>query len=290
MSIKLSNLATTGAFASGNSFLIETSAGGKRVLQPNALNLIMPNNAAAHNSVYRGKYLGDSVSATVYNAINAGTFDPSDVGGLFPGDYWTIGGVNYRIGALDYWYKTGDTQCTKHHVLIVPDAALYNAQMHNTTSGGYESGASNTTAGGYVATDMYLTGLSTAKATVNAAFGSTHILEHRELLTNAVTNGYASGGTWADSTVELMTEEMVYGGKEFKNCEQAANWANGYTIDNAQLPLFAHDHSKICTRATWWLRDVASAASFCGVNHYGICYADYATYADGVRPAFAICA
>mgnify|MGYP006988871093 CR=1 FL=1 len=290
MSIKLSNLATTGAFASGNSFLIETSAGGKRVLQPNALNLIMPNNAAAHNSVYRGKYLGDSVSATVYNAINAGTFDPSDVGGLFPGDYWTIGGVNYRIGALDYWYKTGDTQCTKHHVLIVPDAGMYNAQMHVTESGGYEAGEGNTTAGGYMGTDMYTTGLSTAKATITAAFGSSHILSHREYLTNAVTNGYASGGTWTDSTVELMTEEMVYGGKEFKNCENGTSWPYNYTIDNAQLPLFAHDHSKICTRASWWLRDVASATNFCFVYGNGACDANAATYALGVRPAFAICA
>ena len=290
MSIKLNQLNTTRVFNTSNGFIVETGAGGKRVLQPDVLNLILPNNAAAHNSVYRGRFLGTSVSAAAYVAIQNGTFDPEDTGGLFPGDYWTIGGVNWRIGALDFWLNYGDSACTKHHALIVPDTNLYNAQMHKTNSGGYEAGSANTTAGGFMATDMYLTGLNQAKTKVIDCFGAGHILTHRELLTNAVTNGYATGGAWVDSTVELMTEEMVYGTVEFRNCQNAANWPYNHTIDHGQLPLFAYDRSRICNRGDWWLRDVASATNFAYVYNTGNCNANAATNAIGVRPAFGICA
>lgn len=116
------------------------------------------NNAGAHNAIYRGKSLGSTVTTAQYAAIKAGTFDD-----LYIGDYWTIGGVNYRIAAFDYYLNSGDTSCTTHHVVIVPDTCLYNAQMHNTSSGGYEGGAANTTAGGYVGSDMYKSNLEQAE-------------------------------------------------------------------------------------------------------------------------------
>ena len=82
--------------------------------------------------------------------------------------------------------------------------------MHNTSSGGWESGAANTTAGGYVGSDMYKSNLEQAKTTIKSAF-SGHVLKHRIYLTNAVANGRASGGAWCDSEVDLMCEQMVYG-------------------------------------------------------------------------------
>ena len=241
--------------------------------------------AAAHNAIYRGKNLGTSVTAAQWTAISNGTFTD-----MFIGDYWTLDGKVYRIAHFDYWYNCGDTACTKHHIVIVPDANMYSAQMHNTESGQYEAGSANTTEGGYTGSDMYTTNLEQAKTTINSAFGSAHILTHREYLTNAVTNGYASGGAWFDSTVELMSEEMVYGTKEFKNILNGTALPNGYTTDFQQLALFRHDKSRICNRSSWWLRDVASAAHFCPVNSHGICYCDNATRPFGVRPAFGICA
>ena len=62
------------------------------------------NNAGAHNAIYRGKSLGSTVTTAQYAAIKAGTFDD-----LYIGDYWTIGGVNYRIAAFDYYLNSGDT-------------------------------------------------------------------------------------------------------------------------------------------------------------------------------------
>lgn len=240
------------------------------------------NNAGAHNAIYRGKSLGSTVTTAQYAAIKAGTFDD-----LYIGDYWTIGGVNYRIAAFDYYLNSGDTNCTTHHVVIVPDTCLYNTQIHNTSSGGWESGAANTTAGGYVGSDMYKSNLEQAKTTIKSAF-SGHVLKHRIYLTNAVANGRASDGAWCDSEVDLMCEQMVYGSGIFSPVSDGSNVPANYCVEKSQLPLFQHEPSRICNRATWWLRDVITASHFALVYNNGS--ADYhgASNSLGVRPTFCI--
>lgn len=240
------------------------------------------NNAGAHNAIYRGKSLGSTVTTAQYAAIKAGTFDD-----LYIGDYWTIGGVNYRIAAFDYYLNSGDTNCTTHHVVIVPDTCLYNAQMHNTSSGGWESGAANTTAGGYVGSDMYKSNLEQAKTTIKSAF-SGHVLKHRIYLTNAVANGRASGGAWCDSEVDLMCEQMVYGSGIFSPVSDGSNVPANYRVEKSQLPLFQHEPSRIGNRNNWWLRDVITPSYFAVVGGDG--NADYtgASSSLGVRPAFCI--
>lgn len=247
----------------------------KRIKFADILDAIVPRNAAARNSVPRGISLGTSVTAAQYAEISAGTF-----GGIMLHDYWTIGGVVWRVMGFDYWLHTGDTSCETHHVVIVPDTSLYNAQMNT----------ENVVTGAYVGSKMYTSNLATAKSTINSAFGSGHILEHREFLKNAVTGNYETSGAWYDSTVELMTEEMVYGGKEFKNAMQGEHFAYNHTVDKSQLPGFAADPSRITNRAPWWLRDVASSTYFAFVGYSGSCYGLNAGASYGVRPAFGICA
>ena len=229
--------------------------------------------AGAHNAIYRGKYLGASVTAEQYAAIAAGTFDD-----LYIGDYWTISGVNYRIAAFDYYLTTGDTACNTHHVTVVPDANMYTHCMNDT----------NITTGAYVGSKMYTEGLTQAKTTINTAFGEAHILNHRQYLQNATTDGYASGASWYDSTVELMTEQNVYGGKVFGNCQNGTALPNNYTIDKSQYPLFAFRPDLISNRQWFWLRDVVSAANFAVVYYYGLATYSGASNASGVRPAFSI--
>lgn len=240
------------------------------------------NNAGAHNAIYRGKSLGSTVTTAQYAAIKAGTFDD-----LYIGDYWTIGGVNYRIAAFDYYLNSGDTNCTTHHVVIVPDTCLYNAQMHNTSSGGWESGAANTTVGGYVGSDMYKSNLEQAKTTIKSAF-SGHVLKHRIYLTNAVANGRASGGAWCDSEVDLMCEQMVYGSGIFSPVSDGSNVPANYRVEKSQLPLFQHEPSRICNRNNWWLRDVITASYFAHVTGNGNASYANASLSFGVRPAFCI--
>lgn len=235
--------------------------------------LSIEDNAATHNMVYRGKALGGSVTSEQWAAIKAGTFKD-----LYLGDYWSIGGVDYLIAAFNYWLTCGDTACNTNHLLVVPRNNLYTAGMNS----------SNITTGGYVGSEMYKTGLAQAKTTINNAFGSAHILNHRQYLVNAVTSGAPTGTDWYDSTVELMNENMVYGGRQFSPMPNGAtdpwNTCRNYTIDKSQLPLFHLAPWLICNRQWYWLRDVVSAAAFAGVNSGGNALCNYASYAGGVRP------
>lgn len=252
----------------------------KRVSAKNltsGLSTLTSTGAYAHNSVARGASLGSSLTDAQSAAIRNGSFD-----GLYLLDYWTINSVNWRIVAFDYYYGTGDDghMCTTHHVVVVPDSQLYAAAYN----------ATDTTAGGYVGSDLYKTGLDKAKTLVTAAFGSGHILTKRNYLHNAVTNGMPSGGAWYDSTVELMTEENVYGNKQ---------WANSYRgdvsgvdmaeVDKSQYPGFAVAPSlQTVSRQWYWLRDVVNASFFAHAfgDGYSGCLA--ASPVSGVRPAVCI--
>ena len=274
-------------------FAVEVDGELKKVqaslLAPSIVKLFAENGGAGlHNSLYRGKNLGSVFTDDQKAQIKAGTFND-----LWIGDYWVIGGVTWRIADFDYWLHHGDTSCETHHAVIVPDGNLYNAQMHNTSSGGYEAGVANTTEGGIIGSDMYKTNLANAKATIKAAFGESHILIHREYLVNTVSGGHATNGSWYDSDVELMNECMVYGSHIFEpgttiGTSDSTIPAN-YTIDTSQLALFRLDHSKICNRAYWWLRGVVSAAYFARVDSNGGANCGDASDSLGVRPAFGIC-
>ena len=231
---------------------------------------VLADGAAAHNCIYRGKNLGTSVTAEQYAAISSGKFTD-----LYIGDYWVIKGVTYRIAAFDYYYNCGDTNFTKHHVVIVPDTSLYKAQMNT----------SNVTTGGYTGSAMYKSNLAQAKTTIKAAFGSAHVLTKRELLTNAVNGNTPSGWAWFDSDVELMNEVQVYGSVAW-----GAHDGNGYNVasGDGQFPLFMFDRTKLHNREDYWLRDVSSATGFSIVSSGGLADNYYASTSLGVRPAFCI--
>ena len=231
------------------------------------------NNAGAHNSIYRGKNLGSSVTEEQWSAIVAGTFDD-----MYIGDYWSINSVTYRIAAFDYYYKTGDISCEKHHVTLVPDNYMYTYGMNDT----------DITNGGYYGSKMYKEGLTQAKNTIRTAFGTNHILNHRQYLTNAVTNGRPSAGSWYNSTVELMTEQNVYGGKVFTPVSDGSTVPTLYTLDKSQYPLFVLNPYMQSNRTHFWLRDIISTGSFAYVSDYGYANTGNASRANGVRPAFSI--
>ena len=235
----------------------------------NDLNIIIPKNAGSRNSIYRGASLGSSITADQLAAIAAGTFD-----GMFIGDYWEINSKTYRIADFDYWLHTGDTECTDHHVVVVPDENFPNQPMN----------ATDITTGGYVGSKMHTENLATAKTAIQTAFGAAHILTHRELFTKAVTDGKSSGWDWYDSDVDLMNECMVYGHNAWGSAPQ---YETG--IDKDQLALFRLNSGHITNRAGWWLRDVVSASNFALVGSNGGALSSGASNAGiGVRPAFAI--
>lgn len=239
-------------------------------------------NAGAHNAIYRGKDITDLFyDGTLTKQISAGTFDD-----IFVGDY-IIGkssGRKYLVADINYRLHCGDTECTKPHILMIPERTMGNAQMN----------ASNDTTGAYVGSAMYTANLAAYKTVIQNDFGTEHILSHRNLFANAVTSGYESAGTWYDSDIELMNECMVYGSNIFHNCMNGTAVPYNYTIDKSQLSLFKHRPDLIPARdsggsRTWyWLRDVVSAAYFAYVNYNGNAGYNFASNSYGVRPAFLI--
>lgn len=243
----------------------------------NLKSIVVASNSGAHNTIYRGKDITDLFyNGTLSQQIAAGTFDD-----IFIGDY-IIGkssGRKYLVADINYRLHCGDTECTKPHVLMIPEKIMGTAQMND----------SHVTTGGYVGSKMYTTNLAQFKTVIQNDFGSGHILNHRELLTNAVTDGKSSGWAWYDSTIELMNESMVYG-------HNAWGSHHGYEtgIDKSQLSLFKHKPDLIValndagSRYWYWLRDVVSSSGFACVDDLGLASSDGAGSSAGVRPAFLI--
>lgn len=239
--------------------------------------IVVAPNAGAHNAIYRGKDITDLFyDGTLTKQIAAGTFDD-----IFVGDY-IIGkssGRKYLVADINYRLHCGDTECTKPHILMIPERIMGTAQMN----------ANNDTTGGYTGSAMYTTNLAPYKTVIQNDFGTGHILSHRALLTNAVSNGASSGWAWFDSTIELMNECMVYG-------HNAWGSKPGYETgaDKSQLSLFRHRPDLAVakndegSRYWYWLRDVASAASFAYVYNDGFAASGSASASGGVRPAFLI--
>ena len=251
--------------------------------------IVLHPSAATHNSIYRGKDLTSYFdSGEMSKAIAAGTFDD-----IFPGDYITksvtIDGTTYSnvkwlVADLDYHYNRSNPVTTAHHVVLISENNLGTAKMNdtNTTEGGYQGSAMWTTT-----IPKYVTGI------VNA-FSSTHVLEHKELLTNAMNADAASpanpgwvgaayidwGGTpWATVKVNIPNQAMMYGHTPY-----ASSGADTGECDR-QLAIFRYTMN-FTRYATCWCRDVAASDRFACV--YATTYAGHAqaSAVNGVRPYF----
>lgn len=274
--INIADLDAVSVVASGDSLLVRTTAGNKKISMSDAVFAMLDPviSVETRRNLWRGKKLGSAVTAAQYAQISAGTFQ-----GMFLGDYWEIGGRIWRIVDFDYWLGCGDTACTTHHLVIMPDYALYEAAMNDT----------NVTTGAYVGSKMYTTNLTEAKTIVNGAFTAAHILNHREYLQNAVTNGYASAGAWFDSTVELPNEPMMYGSYINTPAGNGTIIVSRDTINKSQLagmkasPTLINPHDQ-----NRWLRDVVSAVNFAYVSGYGDANVSNANQTIGVRVVFGL--
>lgn len=252
----------------------QNHAASKQYVDSVSAAAVIASNAGAHNSIFRGKYLGSAVTAAQYAAIAAGTFDD-----LFIGDYWTINGINWRIAAFDYYLGTGGTALTTHHAVIVPDTVLGSQKMNDT----------NTTAGGYVGSKMYTANLASYKTQINGYF-SGHVLTHKFYLSNTVANGKVTGVTEVSQDVVLMSERNIYGQTIMSSeCNDGSGGPSWYTYDRTQFPLFALAPEFIQkSRNYYWLQDVVSASEFAFVGTYGSSTWNAAGLSCGVRPAFSI--
>lgn len=223
-------------------------------------------NAGFHNSIYRGKYLGNTFTADQDAAIRAGTFD-----GLYVGDYWTINGVDWVIVGFDIRLNIGDTALTTHHIGVMPRVSLNDSQWYT----------SNDTSHGYVGSTVRanIKGSGGAQSKFIAAFGNDHVLSFRELYPSTYSSGNATSWAWVDARTELLNEVDVYG------CPAWSVGGKGYEVgaDKSQLPIFRLRPDFANIRAAWWLRSVSSATNACLVIYGSASYRSAST-SIGVRP------
>ena len=245
-----------------------------------------PDGAEAHNAMWGGRDITAAFDAgTVSEHIADGTFKD-----IFPGDYITkqvtISGtayaVNWVVADCDYWINKGDgdTGMETHHVVIVPQQPIFNANMNN----------DNVTTGGYAGSRMYRETIPACATGIVGAFGSSHILTFRDSIVRAVNTSSISSGApfwtgassdwgWYDARCNLMCERMVYGMPAFSS----SAWDAG--VATRQFSAFRLSERLInYNRQAWWLRDVVSSALFAFVNGYGNASTGNASYALGVRP------
>lgn len=232
--------------------------------------------AAAHNGIY--------VCEDITDMWNDGTFSKNVQNGtfkdIFPGMYitksYTASGIetvteDFVVADLDYHLHHGDTETTAHHALML---------MKNGASKTQQMNSSNVTTGGYTGSNMWKSIIPKYASAMQNAFGSGHILSHRELLTTAISTsgtsmagagltGYASGWAWTDVLFNIMNNAMCFGvtatSSSFYDTGDCTKQLSLLNLDGGSK--IAH-LGKGGGRYWYWLRDVASSAPFadCGYN------------------------
>ena len=226
-----------------------------------------------HASLFRGQNLGTAFTSSQKAAITNGTF--SDI---WLGDFWVIAGVTWRVADFDYWFNSGDTPTTKHHIVLLPDTGLYTGQMNTTAI----------VTGGYAGSAMHMSGLSIAKSRVASAFPG-YVLNHRENLSETVDNGLAVGDNWYDSTVEIPNEYQMYGHSQMQSMPNGPVIPGHRSNSHNQLALLRLAPQYLSLPAqTYWLRDIPNNGSFCCVAGSGAANAIASNTVAYVRPVVGI--
>lgn len=212
-----------------------------------------------HRNIFRGKSLGESITAEQLEVIRDGSFRD-----LYVGDYWEINGTKYRIADINYWRNVGypeSEKVQKPHILIVPDTVLGSGQMNT----------GNSTAGGYRNSPMKTARLNQIADSLPDTFKDM-LISHRMF----------SDGSWIATSVDLMNEVMVHG------TYICADNNNKQTSDAQQLVLFRLAPELKTIGVNYWLRNVAGSQTYTLISQYGDASSDMATSTYGIRPVFAV--
>ena len=212
-----------------------------------------------HRNIFRGQYLGESITAEQLATIRDGSFKD-----LYIGDYWERDGTIYRIADINYWKNVGypeSEKVQKPHILIVPDTILRSGQMN----------ANNSTSGGYKSSTMKTVRLNQIANSLPDAFKNI-LISHRIF----------SDGTWITASIDLMNEVMVHG------TYICTDNSNKQTSDTQQLSLFRLCPELKSIGQNYWLRNVAGSQTYTLISQYGDASSDMATSTYGIRPVFAI--
>ena len=261
---------TTDETPSGSSFILEAdSVNGVRKTTiekavaatdafaniNNKVTDVFYNNYIAHNGIYRGKDITSYFESGQMSADIAN----NNWDNIYIGDYIvktvstataTYENVRWHVAAITPHINKGDVATSVYHVLMISHEVLQKDVAMNQTA---------STNGGYLGSDMWNVVMPIWATAIKNAFGSDHILRHRELLVDAVS------WQWVDVDVNIPNESMVFGAKIFGN--------SGFNVGDfsTQLPLFAYlqNINYLDTYSGYWLRSVASDVEFVVVSANG---------------------
>lgn len=268
-----------------DAFVVETANGTKyaeKSLVSRSVDVY--DDAVEHRSTYRGKYLGTSFTAAQKEAIRSGTFDE-----LYIGDYWTYGGVNYRIADINYYMdqqtdSSASTRNTTNHIIVIPDTNLYTSTFGNGDKVVYPN-------------STLKSGLSTAQAKFASIFGSSNFIDN--IYVNEQTNAdyQQTVAAYAISLgVDIPTLTQMFGSigllpTSTNSDAKMVRWGSCYEeIETPQFKLFemAPGFIKATTNSSWTKTSLSNSASY-----YRIMGSDYLakrpawlkkTDTAGVRP------
>ena len=250
-----------------------------------------------HNMIYRGQNLGSSLTDAQHTALSSGNFTD-----LYLGDYWTktvtipagtyTGGdgqektitaqTNITLKAViaDFdtfyaGYVSDRAAINTHHVAIIVTGFLFGAESDSVKYPTWNK--TNSTAGGYVNSLIHKWLVGSTLPQIESWFGSTKVLSHQKVLTNAITGDAASDWAWSSQKISLLSENQIYGSKIWGG-SKATNGAydtgeafkklNVFNYINANM-LFGNRHI--------WCRDITSATEAARLNSGGNASYDYAS-------------
>lgn len=285
--ISRTNIQQTNSVVGGDSFLLETGSSTKAIRSDEVLWVITDqfSGALIRRNIWRGKNLGYELTAAQRAEISSGRFK-----GFFIGDYWAIGGVTYRIADFDYWLGTGDSRCTKHHLVIVPDEIWsFRSDMDYVMTGGMNCR--------YRESSMRQessSALNQWRAKIKSDFGASYVMNYRDYFNdityNTTQNTYYYTGVWDTANVEVMSEIMMFGSLVTNNQPIDANLGVEPTINTTQLAIFRLNHNMINNNNSGtWLRDIISQRRYAYKDGNGVVVDRSYGSEAGVRPVFALC-
>lgn len=190
--------------------------------------------------------------------------------GLKPGDQKTINGHTYVIAGLNPMKGPHAYRVNTNHVglIVIPHTTQAWNASGNTYTGADGRGA------GYLNSDLHYYLKNTVLPMCNTDLGSTNLISHNKLLSNAVNqsgynklgeaSGCASGWAWEDTKICALSEVQVYG----------AAICSSSLFDTGeacrQLDVFQkYSHTEIFGNEYPWLRDVVSASYAALANNLG---------------------
>ena len=268
------------AIASGTALTDSTVTSYATALSESALNSLSNSIAginetlSSHGTTLYGKpfenvrWSGEKLGST-FTAEQLAYIQNNEGYQLGLGSYWTdeAQGITWRNLDFNFLLHKGDHALNKYHSLVMPDACLLKADGSSTHY--MQDSNDNATANGYNGTKYRSTYRSQCKTKFANFFGS-HVLTHRELLTNASTNGQASGWSWYDCDVELPSEDMIYGSSPWGNSTLGGGSGYNVGINYGRIAGFeSHPELVNASGGNYWLRTICTASYFAIVYDFG---------------------